>query len=367
MSVPSALGCTPQRRPALPFHRLGRLARARRWCCARSTASRLLSPSPITTNLAASRPRRASPAPTAWPSSRRRDLGLLRRRDRPYRGPGRRSESAELRDGLAAPARWTRRTRAAHRRQARAGRHPRRLRGCLPLRAQPALVSRAHFARHLVASGVMPDVKTVFDHYLVRGKPGFRPSTAGRRSSRRWAGSAPPAASRWSRIRRATGCPPSPWASSSTVSSPPAVRPSRWWPVAPHEDEMRRFADASRQRGFLALARVRFSMACRRAWSTSAAAPLPPTSSRCGAVCRPPPRLAAAASSALGRAPIEHPIMAQYFSLHPEQPQARLIRQAAEILRGGGLVACPPTPPTRSPARWATAAARPHPPHPQGG
>lgn len=37
----------------------------------------------------------------------------------------------------------------------------------------PALVSRAHFARHLVASGVMPDVRTVFEHYLVRGKPGF--------------------------------------------------------------------------------------------------------------------------------------------------------------------------------------------------
>ncbi len=37
----------------------------------------------------------------------------------------------------------------------------------------PELVSRAHFARHLVASGVMPDVKTVFDHYLARGKPGF--------------------------------------------------------------------------------------------------------------------------------------------------------------------------------------------------
>jgi len=37
----------------------------------------------------------------------------------------------------------------------------------------PDLVSRAHFARFLVASGVMPDVKTVFDHYLVRGKPGF--------------------------------------------------------------------------------------------------------------------------------------------------------------------------------------------------
>ena len=33
--------------------------------------------------------------------------------------------------------------------------------------------------------------------------------------------------------------------------------------------------------------------------------------------------------------------MAQYFSLHPEQPQARLVRQAAEILCGGGLVALP--------------------------
>ncbi len=33
--------------------------------------------------------------------------------------------------------------------------------------------------------------------------------------------------------------------------------------------------------------------------------------------------------------------MAQYFSLHPEQPQLRLIRQAAEIMRGGGLVVFP--------------------------
>ena len=33
--------------------------------------------------------------------------------------------------------------------------------------------------------------------------------------------------------------------------------------------------------------------------------------------------------------------MAQFFSLHPEQPQARLIRQAAEINRAGGVVALP--------------------------
>lgn len=33
--------------------------------------------------------------------------------------------------------------------------------------------------------------------------------------------------------------------------------------------------------------------------------------------------------------------MAQFFSLHPEQPQPRLIKQAAEIMRSGGLVAFP--------------------------
>jgi tRNA threonylcarbamoyl adenosine modification protein (Sua5/YciO/YrdC/YwlC family) len=33
--------------------------------------------------------------------------------------------------------------------------------------------------------------------------------------------------------------------------------------------------------------------------------------------------------------------MAQYFSLHADQPQPRLIRQAAEIIRAGGLVAFP--------------------------
>lgn len=33
--------------------------------------------------------------------------------------------------------------------------------------------------------------------------------------------------------------------------------------------------------------------------------------------------------------------MAQFFSLHPQQPQPRLIRQAAQILRDGGIVAFP--------------------------
>ncbi|MFT3758586.1 3',5'-nucleoside bisphosphate phosphatase [Thauera sp.] len=50
---------------------------------------------------------------------------------------------------------------------------PGALEGARRFARNPALVSRAHFARHLVASGVMPDVRTVFEHYLVRGKPGF--------------------------------------------------------------------------------------------------------------------------------------------------------------------------------------------------
>ena len=33
--------------------------------------------------------------------------------------------------------------------------------------------------------------------------------------------------------------------------------------------------------------------------------------------------------------------MAQYFAIHPTHPQARLVRRAAEIVRGGGLVAYP--------------------------
>ena len=33
--------------------------------------------------------------------------------------------------------------------------------------------------------------------------------------------------------------------------------------------------------------------------------------------------------------------MAQFFTLHPEQPQPRLIKQAAEIMRKGGLIAFP--------------------------
>ena len=33
--------------------------------------------------------------------------------------------------------------------------------------------------------------------------------------------------------------------------------------------------------------------------------------------------------------------MSQYFQIHPDNPQLRLIRQAAQIVDGGGLLAIP--------------------------
>jgi predicted metal-dependent phosphoesterase TrpH len=35
------------------------------------------------------------------------------------------------------------------------------------------MIGRTHFARYLVEKGVVPDVKTAFKHYLVKGKPGY--------------------------------------------------------------------------------------------------------------------------------------------------------------------------------------------------
>ena len=39
----------------------------------------------------------------------------------------------------------------------------------------PELISRAHFARYLVEAGCAPDMKKVFQRYLVKDKPGFVP------------------------------------------------------------------------------------------------------------------------------------------------------------------------------------------------
>lgn len=47
--------------------------------------------------------------------------------------------------------------------------------GALRYAGNPALVSRAHFARHIAATGLARDVKSVFDTWLAKGKPGYVP------------------------------------------------------------------------------------------------------------------------------------------------------------------------------------------------
>jgi predicted metal-dependent phosphoesterase TrpH len=47
--------------------------------------------------------------------------------------------------------------------------------GALKYVRNPDLISRTHFARHLVDSGVCSDTQEVFRRYLVEGKPGFVP------------------------------------------------------------------------------------------------------------------------------------------------------------------------------------------------
>jgi predicted metal-dependent phosphoesterase TrpH len=47
--------------------------------------------------------------------------------------------------------------------------------GALKYVGNPDLISRTHFARHLVESGVCSDTREVFQNYLIEGKPGFVP------------------------------------------------------------------------------------------------------------------------------------------------------------------------------------------------
>jgi hypothetical protein len=45
--------------------------------------------------------------------------------------------------------------------------------GALKYAGNPALISRSHFARYLVERGFARDVKSVFDHWLAKDKPGY--------------------------------------------------------------------------------------------------------------------------------------------------------------------------------------------------
>ena len=61
------------------------------------------------------------------------------------------------------PTRWPKRAFAA------------RYEGARQFATSERLISRTHFARFLVAAGHASDVKSVFNRFLVRGKPGYAP------------------------------------------------------------------------------------------------------------------------------------------------------------------------------------------------
>jgi hypothetical protein len=63
--------------------------------------------------------------------------------------------------------------------------------GALRYVGNPELISRTHFARHLVDSGVCADTQEVFRRFLVDGKPGFVPHRWARLADAvRWIGDA---------------------------------------------------------------------------------------------------------------------------------------------------------------------------------
>jgi predicted metal-dependent phosphoesterase TrpH len=63
--------------------------------------------------------------------------------------------------------------------------------GALRFVGNPELISRTHFARHLVESGVCHDTQDVFRRYLVDGKPGYVPHRwAALRDAVTWIGQA---------------------------------------------------------------------------------------------------------------------------------------------------------------------------------
>ena len=96
-------------------------------------------------------------------------------------------ENAELQAGLAA-TRSGRRERALRMAEglAQAG-IPDTFEGAMRHVANPALIARSHFARHLVERGVCSAMHEVFRHYLTEGKPGYVPHEWARlRDAVRW-------------------------------------------------------------------------------------------------------------------------------------------------------------------------------------
>ena len=202
--------------------------------------------------------------------------------------------------------------------------------GALHYVGNPDLISRTHFARHLVESGVCADTQEVFRRFLVEGKPGFVPhrwATLRQRGDldrrrRRRRGRSPTRRATSSRRPRSTRSSPSSRATAAAASrSSPAATPRPRPSATPARRKRVRPARLARQR--LPQPRREPDRSRRPAAAAGGADAGVGARSPSVSTSRPRPRAGA-----------DNRRMSQYFEVHPLNPQPRLLKQAAQILHG---------------------------------
>jgi tRNA threonylcarbamoyl adenosine modification protein (Sua5/YciO/YrdC/YwlC family) len=237
---------------------------------------------------------------------------------------------------------------------------PKAYEGALKYVSNPELISRTHFARHLVDSGVCSDMQQVFRRFLVKGKPGYVPH-------------------RWATLRDAvhwiTGA-----GGMAVIAHPGRYRFTANEEYAlftefkahggqagggrhrqPHDRRLRQVHRHGARARSLRVARRRLPQPRgkpRRSRQSSRAAAVADARVGAAGFPRAPSRPAGAwlslggrdrtaagvaAGGGHGRRPRrrQSPAMSQYFEVHPDNPQPRLLKQAAQILHAGGIAAVP--------------------------
>ncbi len=208
--------------------------------------------------------------------------------------------------------------------------------GALRYVGNPDLISRTHFARHLVDSGVCADTQEVFRRFLVDGKPGYVPH-------------------RWATLKNAVT-----WIGDAGGVAIVA-HPARY-KFSPTEEyalftefkghggrgvevvtgshtaaEAERYAGTAREFDLLASRGSDFHSPDESRIDLGGLPPLPATlapvwEALAGAYPQAALRVARGADNRR---------MSQYFEVHPLNPQPRLLKQAAQILQAGGVAAIP--------------------------
>eukprot|EP01037_Dinobryon_pediforme_P017279 gene17279-17469_t len=211
--------------------------------------------------------------------------------------------------------------------------------GALQFVGNPALISRTHFARFLVETGVCKDTSEVFRKFLTEGKPGYVPH--------RWASLGD--AVRW--ITQAGGI--------AVIAHPARYKFSANEEFALFSEfkqhggravevvtgshsaaEYVTYADMAQEFG-LAASRGSDFHSPDESHTDLGTLPLLPgalTPARQAPSGRPATRQG---THAQRHASLRTCPMAQYFEAHPDNPQPRLLKQAALLLQKGGIVAVP--------------------------